>query len=149
MKNKKLLIFLTITALAIWSLNIFKVRNALASVQEPEKTDIKLSTASEQKYDYDINVRDPFEEQIKKTIVHDKKVEEKKDLDRVAFTAPPPYVIDGMLWDDKKPMAMVKNIRTGEVKGVENGTTWNDISVIKILPDAVKVRYKGKEFDIH
>lgn len=94
-------------------------------------------------YPYDDGLRDPFKPASEKAV---KAVPAPAPAKTVE--APPPYAIDGMLWDEKNPSAVLRNNRTGESRMVEKGTVWDDIKVIDIKQDRVIVRYGKKDFTI-
>ncbi len=146
MKERKLLIFLIITALAIWAYNAKMVRERLRAGgnDKGEAAEEYAGAGTHLKpFVYDGNIRDPFNPLPGQSKEHATKLVAAKAPEN---TGPPPVIIDGMLWDDKKPSVILRNTRTGEVMSVEKGTQWDGLQIIDIKKDQVKIRTAGREF---
>ena len=100
-------------------------------------------------YAYDDKLRDPFQP-AGKQVKNSQTDVRNKDLVKEApkTEGPPPYTIDGMLWDDKNPSAVLKNTQTGESKMVEKGGVWENIKIIDIKQDRVIIRYGKKDYTL-
>jgi len=149
MKNKKLLAVLTVVALFVWAYNFYQVRSRLTGGASHEKVN-ELShegfTIQGTVKDYDPTVRDPFKPPIV-TVVSVKK-EVKKENKPPAVVEPPPFTINGIMWDPKNPSVMLQDNRNQETQTLEKGVVWGDLTIISITQSSVKVKYKGKEFEI-
>src|SRR3989339_1075298 len=147
MKNKKLLAVLTVVALFVWAYNFYQVRSRLAVSHE------KANELSHEGFviqgnvkDYDATVRDPFKPPIVTVVAVKKDV--KKEIKPPAVVEPPPFTINGIMWDPKNPSVMLQDNRNQETQTLEKGVVWGDLTIISITQSSVKVKYKGKEFEI-
>lgn len=150
MKNRKLFVVVTLIAIFIWAYNFYTVKERLLpSISEPQGSSV--SNASNlplsDRFTYNDKTRDPFrpkDQPIRAPQTDNQnKVREAPKTD-----APPPFAIDGMLWDEKNPSVVLKNIQTGESKMVEKGTVWENIKVIDIKQDRVIIRYGKKDITL-
>src|SRR3989339_625086 len=99
MKNKKLLMVVTMIAVFVWGYNVYSIKSRLAQQKQAvESAKPVIAGIHHEKKEYDDKARDPF------VYTHfEKPVLVKKVIQPVGPETPPPYSIDGMLWDEKNP----------------------------------------------
>ena len=153
MINKKLFPYLLLLALFIWGYNIYQVKNRLSPSYgiRPSTPDTSIHTGQDnsikQTTVYDVSLRDPFEAPGTISPVIHKDNGPKKNVAPV-IVEPPPFAINGIMWDSKSPSVLLADTRTGEVTMASKGTLLNDLKVIDITQNSVKVKYKGKDFEL-
>jgi hypothetical protein len=150
MNNKKLLTALIMVALFVWAYNFYQVRSRLAGGAISDKTSEigrDKFVIQERVTDYDASIRDPFKPPII-TVQAIIKKDPKKETKAPAVAEPPPFSINGIMWDPKSPSAMLQDNRNQETRTVERGAVWDDLIITGITQSGVKVKYKGKDFEI-
>ncbi|MEW6041299.1 MAG: hypothetical protein AB1633_07240 [Elusimicrobiota bacterium] len=58
----------------------------------------------------------------------------------------PEIVVDGIMWDEKSPLAVLKNKEDGETRIVQKGDTLWGAKVLCVLRDSVKIQFDKKVY---
>lgn len=103
-----------------------------------------------QPYVFSDSLRDPFDRDRRARIRAAASSDGPKTAARPRLQAvdqgPPPYAIDGLLWDEKKPTVVLRHTVTGDVRMLGKGESWDSLRVKDIRPDRVLLRYGRREF---
>lgn len=145
---------LLVLALFIWGYNIYQVRMRMAPkpIVPAQSGDRTAKSGSYNSFirstPYNPSLRDPFEAPGPAGSVPSGKSKAIVPALPAAPIEPPPYTINGLMWDAKSPSAFLADTRSGEVMMVNNGTLWGELKVITITQSSIKVKYKGKDFEL-
>jgi len=148
MKNKKILLLATLVAIGVWCYNAYLLRSHFNS-----NSDLKRDISSGKKSifqlpeSYNAQVRDPFASTPEKVVVV-KKSDKKEPVKVEVPIEKPSLTVNGIMWDEKQPTAILHDNKNGEDYIVTVGKEWGDFKILEINKSSVKLLFKNKEFEI-
>ena len=147
-----MLVLLIAAAAFIWLRN-FKLIDSATEFEEEKTAEYsteKIGTISvSEKFIYDKSGRDPFYASIfyrapvKKTTKSRTRKRQQKQKEEAKL---PKISIDGLMWDDSNPVAVLKDGKSGDTKIVQKGDSVFGVRILRILPDSVRVKFEKKTY---
>src|SRR3989339_556761 len=149
-KKKNIILFLTLTALIVWGLSAYRIYSGLKGnssgknghFKDDGKGNASTGILPAIKPDFNIQGRDPFFPTPKAAPVV-------KDANKNAKTPPapiqpPPWTLDGVIWNDKIPMAILRYQGSDRTEMVKKDAIIDSIRILQIEKDKVHVRFRDK-----
>jgi hypothetical protein len=147
--TKKIILgFIVILAVIIWSYNVTlffpksshikKIFTTTETAKKEERLELKPQVTLSSLFTYEVKYKDPFRAPFLRL-----EEKPKKKVKPQIEEPPPKYILSGILWDKKNPLAVISD-STGNTFTVKEGDIIEKIKIIKVSKDEVWYRFKNK-----